>query len=90
MDSLEDNFPYALMGKSNFLLYPYITNLQFPTDETINNYRLKPPYEHARLKVGRRRLERVVARQILKSFGQILFLGSDDFFLRCVQVCFGT
>jgi hypothetical protein len=25
LDSLEDNFPYALMGKSNLMLYPYIT-----------------------------------------------------------------
>ena len=25
MDSLEENFPYTLMGKSNLMLYPYIT-----------------------------------------------------------------
>ena len=25
MDSLEDNFPYTLMGESNLMLYPYIT-----------------------------------------------------------------
>jgi len=34
LDSLEENFPYTLMGKSNLMLYPYITLMHLMLSES--------------------------------------------------------
>ena len=41
MDSLEDNFLYALMGKSNLMLYPYITIVECQYCDRGQEYRYK-------------------------------------------------